>query len=554
MIKKHAVSLCLLICVSLILSSTVIAADKETVSTCVYETAAYMLKTVKSPEIGSVGGEWAIIGLARSGVKVDDAYYQNYYSVVEDYVKACGGVLHKKKYTEYSRIILALTAIGKIPADVAGYNLLTALGDYDKTIWQGLNGPIWALIALAAGSYPMPLHKEAATQATRDMYVDRILACQLKDGGFSLYGGTAFASEGDESADTDITAMALQALAKYSYRRDVERVIDEALTCLSKMQDSNGGYSSWGTTNAESVCQVITALGELGIPLDDGRFVKNGNSLIDNLLTYRAERGGFKHIKNGDVNQMASEQAFYAIVSAKRNLDGSNSLYRMTDAISVGESVKSGPKKGEGLESKNSAVLTQAVTRPEVSFSDLPEENPHNNQAAIKALASRSIITGYEDGTFKPENTMTRAEFAAIIVKALGLTAETTTIFNDVSSDSWYCKYVGAAYKYRIVNGKSLTFFDPNGLITKQEAAQMVTSAAKLCGLYKPRDAAAIRDVLSQFTDYLKISDWAKEAMAFCYDNGILDQSDIEAQPLAAISRGDIAQMVYNLLGEANLL
>ena len=552
--KKLIISLCLLICLSFIISSTVIAADKETVSTCVDETAAYMLKTVKSPEVGSVGGEWAIIGLARSGVKVDDAYYQNYYSVVEDYVKACKGVLHKKKYTEYSRIILALTAIGKNPADVAGYNLLTALGDYDKTIWQGLNGPIWALIALDSGNYPMPVNKEAATQATRDMYVDRILACQLKDGGFSLYGGTTFASEGDEAADTDITAMALQALAKYSYRPDVAEVIDEALNCLSLIQDISGGYSSWGTTNAESACQVVVALGELGISLDDSRFVKNGNNLIDNLLTYKDESVGFKHIKYSDVNQMASEQAFYAIVSAKRNLDGSNSLYRMTDSISVGETVKTGPKKGEGLENKNPAVISQAVTRPDVSFNDLQEENPHKNQAAIKALASRSIINGYEDGTFKPENTMTRAEFAAIIVKALGLATETTTIFNDVSSDSWYCKYIGAAYKYTIVNGKTLTLFDPAGIITRQEAAQMVTSAAKLCGLYKPRDAVAIRDVLSQFTDYLKISDWARDAMAFCYDNGILDQSAIEVQPLAAISRGDIAQMVFNLLGEANLL
>ena len=66
------------------------------------------------------------------------------------------GNLHDKKYTEYSRVIVALTAIGKNPADVAGYNLLTPLGDYEKTIWQGMNGPIWALIALDSGNYDMP--------------------------------------------------------------------------------------------------------------------------------------------------------------------------------------------------------------------------------------------------------------------------------------------------------------------------------------------------------------------------------------------------------------
>src|SRR5699024_4567718 len=98
--------------------------------------AAYMLKTVANPQVGSIGGEWAVIGLARSGYDVPQSYWDNYYATVEEYVKACDGNLHDKKYTEYSRLIVALTAIGADPTDVAGYNLLTALGDYDKTIWQ----------------------------------------------------------------------------------------------------------------------------------------------------------------------------------------------------------------------------------------------------------------------------------------------------------------------------------------------------------------------------------------------------------------------------------
>ena len=69
--------------------------------------------TVKMPQIGSIGGEWAVLGLARSGYAVPESYYQNYYAAVEAYVKACSGQLHAKKYTEYSRVILALSAIGK---------------------------------------------------------------------------------------------------------------------------------------------------------------------------------------------------------------------------------------------------------------------------------------------------------------------------------------------------------------------------------------------------------------------------------------------------------
>ena len=124
-------------------SAAALAAVTDTaLADAVTDTAQYMYKTVKSPQVGSIGGEWAVLGLARSGYEVPEEYYQDYYGTVEAYVKACDGNLHDKKYTEYSRVIVALSAIGKDARDVAGYDLTKPLGDYDKTIWQGLNGPI----------------------------------------------------------------------------------------------------------------------------------------------------------------------------------------------------------------------------------------------------------------------------------------------------------------------------------------------------------------------------------------------------------------------------
>ncbi|MDB7897546.1 hypothetical protein ABHB47_20485, partial [Flavonifractor plautii] len=181
------------------------AVSKETLNDAVQDTAEYMYRTVQDPQVGSIGGEWAVLGLARSGYDVPDSYYQDYYATVEAYVKACDGKLHDKKYTEYSRVIVALSSIGKDARNVGGYDLTKPLGDYDKTIWQGLNGPIWALIALDSRDYPMPENPEAETQATRQMYIDRILECQLPDGGWSLFGGTEAASSGDGISDPDIT-------------------------------------------------------------------------------------------------------------------------------------------------------------------------------------------------------------------------------------------------------------------------------------------------------------------------------------------------------------
>lgn len=271
------------------------AVSKETLNDAVQDTAEYMYRTVQDPQVGSIGGEWAVLGLARSGYDVPDSYYQDYYATVETYVKACDGKLHDKKYTEYSRVIVALSSIGKDARNVGGYDLTKPLGDYDKTIWQGLNGPIWALIALDSRDYPMPENPGAETQATRQMYIDRILECQLPDGGWSLFGGTSAASSGDGVSDPDITGMALQALAKYQDQPAVAKATEEALACMSKKQNSEGGFSSWGTKNSESCVQIIVALCELGIPLDDPRFVKNGNTLLDNLMTFYLPGNGFLH-------------------------------------------------------------------------------------------------------------------------------------------------------------------------------------------------------------------------------------------------------------------
>ena len=521
------------------------AVSKNDLTSAVTESAAYMLRAAKAPQVGSVGGEWAVIGLARSGYAVPQDYWDTYYDAVEDYVKSCDGVLHKKKYTEYSRLIIALTAIGADPANVAGHNLLTALGDFDKTVWQGINGPIWALIALDSGNYDIPLNEEAATQATRQLYINEILSRQNDDGGWSLTS-----MGGNDPSDPDITGMALQALAKYQTQSAVKTATDKALTCLSRMQDADGGYASWATSNSESVVQVIVALCELGIDLNDSRFVKDGYTLLDNLFSYRNADGSFSHTANGSGNdQMASEQGFYGIVAAMRALEGKHSLYRMGDGtvrISGNTAATSA-----GLPGKHADVQKVPVAAPGTTFADI---STHKNRTAIEALAARGIITGYTASSFGPNDTMTRAQFATVVVRALGLPLTTTQTFSDVPVGSWCAPYVGTAYAYGIVNGKTATTFDPNGTITRQQAAAMVTRAAKLCGMDTELETYEILNVLAQFGDYMSIGEWARESLAFCYGEDILDQSDWNVEPHRAILRCEIAQMLYNTLAKAKLM
>lgn len=544
-LKKRALSLLLVLILVIGLCVPAVAVSKGELTSAVTESASYMLNAVNQPQVGSIGGEWAVIGLARSGHDVPQKYWDNYYAAVEDYVEDCNGVLHKKKYTEYSRVVVALTAIGADPKDVAGYDLLKPLGDFDKTIWQGINGPIWALIALDSGSYDMPVNAEAKTQATRQMYIDEILSRQNNDGGWSLTS-----MGGDNASDPDITGMALQALAKYQAQSAVKAATDNALTCLSKMQDSDGGYASWETSNSESVVQVIVALCELGIDLNDSRFVKGGNTLLDNLFSYRNADGSFFHTANGSGNdQMSSEQGFYGIVAAMRAIEGKNSLYRMSDCP-IRVSGNAGMNT-IGLPDKHADVQKVPITVPGTTFSDITN---HANKTAIEELAARGIITGYNATSFGPNDTMTRAQFATIVVRGLGLPLTATNNFNDVKAGSWYDSYVGTAYSYGIVNGRTATTFDPEGTITRQEAAAMVARAAKLCGMDTELETYEILNVLAQFGDYISIGEWARESMAFCYGEDILDQSDLNAEPNRAILRCEIAQMLYNMLVKAKLM
>lgn len=328
--KKKILATLVILC--LMLSSMTClswAADSGAVSykTAMSKTESYMIGKLQNP---GYNDEWYIIGLARGGAAVSDSAYNTYYNNLVKEVKNAKGVLDKRKYTEYSRVILALTAIGKDPKNVGGYNLLEKLADFENVKWQGINGPIWALIALDSKMYEIPTVRDVEVQTTRDLLIKEILSQEIEGGGFSLDGKTP---------DSDITGMAIQALSGYMNRTDVKAAVERALAVLSDMQKADGGFASFGTKNAESNCQVIVALTTLGIdPTKDDRFIRNGKSVLDALLTYYvSETGGFRHVNTSTagykpvVNSMSTEQGYYTLVAYDRLLNGKSSLYDMTD-------------------------------------------------------------------------------------------------------------------------------------------------------------------------------------------------------------------------------
>ena len=283
----------------------------------IYKTTGDYIAALGTPGVGSTGGEWMVIGLARSGRTVPAGYYDN----VVEYVKANADAnerLHRAKVTDNARIILALTSIGKDVTNVGGHNLLKGLDNMAYVQKQGINGPIFTLIALDSHNYP------TMGDVTREKLIETILDAQLPGGGWNLSG---------ENADTDMTAMAIQALAPYYKTNEtVKAAVDKALEALSALQRNDGGFGSWGTVNSESCAQVIVALTALGIdPATDSRFVKNGSTVLGALAGFYVDGGGFKHTADGERNGMATEQGYYALAAYYRFVNGQTSLYDMSD-------------------------------------------------------------------------------------------------------------------------------------------------------------------------------------------------------------------------------
>ena len=296
----------------------------------IYQTTGDFMATLGTPGVGSTGGEWMVIGLARSGRTVPAGYYDN----VVEYVKAMADAnerLHRAKVTDNARVILALTAIGKDVTNVGGHNLLKGLDNMAYVQKQGINGPIFTLIALDSHNYP------TMGDVTREKLIQVILDAQLPNGGWNLSG---------ENADTDMTAMAIQALAPYYKTNEtVKAAVDKALEALSALQRNDGGFGSWGTVNSESCAQVIVALTALGIdPATDSRFVKNGSTVLGALAGFYVDGGGFKHTADGERNGMATEQGYYALAAYFRFLNGQTSLYDMSDVtIQTGGNTPANP-------------------------------------------------------------------------------------------------------------------------------------------------------------------------------------------------------------------
>ena len=345
------------------------AAERRSGYLDIYEATARYIESLGEMDASS---QWTALGFARSDRKVSEGFYAS----MEQLVLA--GInekeqLHRAKSSDNSRTILVLTSLGYDVTDVGGHDLLRGLTDLDYVKKQGINGPIWALIAMDSHGYELPEDPDAADPTSREKIIDHLLSRQLPDGGWALTGN---------QSDSDITGMCLQALAPYyGKREDVTKAVDRALVTVSQMQNPDGSFSAYGsgdglTPTSESTSQILVALSALGIDADsDERFVKNGHSVVEALCGYYIKGSGFCHLKGYPTDGMATEQAYYALTAYFRMLDGKTALYDMSDVKIDLKNPAAAPAEAEaGLESTDEPAERTAAENEDSAVAESGNE------------------------------------------------------------------------------------------------------------------------------------------------------------------------------------
>lgn len=346
------------------------------------KTASYILSN-------KVTSEWQAIGLARAGKDVpssyDDVFYQNVETQVEEMMD-----WGRTKITDIERLSIAAVAIDKDPTDVNGTDLIDSIynsmmrGKTDSMLIQGNNGPIFALIALDTLDFPEP----EDSKWNRDKLIEELINNQNDDGSWAL-------NPSFPDPSIDITAMAIIGLSPYKDQPEVKESIEGAIEYLSSVQNDKGGFteSFVGGTSSEATSQTIIGLTAYGMDPTDEMFTKNGNNLIDHLITYHNADGGFSHLLDYGSNGMATEQAMQALVAYDLFLKDEGRLYdfsSMEGPVVDKEYLEEKIKEAENIDTDSKTeesvlVLEDAIEQAESVLND-EEATEDDVSEAIQGL------------------------------------------------------------------------------------------------------------------------------------------------------------------------
>ncbi|CAK4868622.1 unnamed protein product [Aphanomyces euteiches] len=196
---------------------------------------------------------------------------------------------------------------------------------------------------------------------------------------------------------------------------------------------------------------------------------------------------------------------------------------------------------------------TYSIVWHPLEFSDVAE---HWASKAVNDMGSRMVIDGTGGGLFSPDRDITRAEFAAVIVRGLGLKLENGAVpFSDVKAENWYGSAVNTAYTYGLIAGFEDGTFRPMDKITREQAVVVLARAMAITGLKAKWSALSEDAVLRPFGDVADVSGWARGSMADSVQAGLVSgRSAADLAPKAFITRAEMASVIQRLLQKSGLI
>lgn len=382
-----------------------------------------------------------------------------------------------RKVTDIERTVINALMQDMNPEDLDGRNLIKEIISFPDIQAQGINGVCFGLIALdfwSAGG--------GEAESFKENLVKIILERQNSDGGFPLSAG---------ESEVDITAFAVTALSNHLDSGDVKKAVDSAVSWLETQKTPENGYkSAGGEENAESLSWVIIAKCALGLdPADE----------MSALSKYERNDGAFSHIPGGGADPIATEQALLAYAAYERF------------------------GRGEGLFQKLSGA---AAPRPSFAPADIDEISPWA-RASMEAAIEAKIIRGDERGRVNPGENLTRAQLAAMLVRAFKPSgaAAPAQVFEDVKASDWFYEDVVLCHSLGLMRGYSESVFAPDDYVSRQELAVIAARALKLEG-----GALAPADIGEADT-------WAREGIRAVFTAEIMVGDGANFSPRAAITR-----------------
>ncbi len=495
-------------------------------------------------------GDWMAFAAGRSGYSTGGKIYAAV--LKQDIAKKYEKEKKLEKATEWQRTALALLALGEDPTKLESLDKDTAIdliadGTYDRgktepLDTQGSNGVIWGLLTLDAMRYRVP---EGAAD-DRESMVASILEAQQEDGGFSLTKGATGKS------DVDITSMALMALAPYRNRSDeVQRAVEAAVSYLSEKQQEDGGFGSelylgGGEGKggcSESCAQVLTALCTLGIDAGkDSRFIKNGCTVLDALMTYRQEDGGFIHsltydednpsAKPGESNLLATGQAAYALTALCRYYGNMRNLFdlRPEPGGEVREQIA-------GLEERI-AGITEETTKEELeelleSYQEIPkEENSYvNHFTELVRAAEKAGITVKRDALTAGMEQNTEGNGSLTALDGREISAELTFSEEDAEAVDALPEQMTTEYESQVA-----------ALLAKLKESANYADYAELAPVLqeKQKEIEAIREEISELDALILEKLYPIEALG-AGDREMVEEIDSRIQALAPYDQKQVS-------------